>query len=196
MEVATPVVLHGDQIVLKSYHNKYLVAENDFDVNANRPQIGVWERWAIQSMASSGTGNCISNSWISAFSKRVILKSHHGKYLHFDNVRRAKANFTNVSMAQKIKSNIYIKKVQPYVAPTPVEPQCLANVVGPAEIDWSQASAKLRARIEWRQMVKANQGDAYKSYYRAQNYSTPCVTTGRFLSRRHSCQARGEPCKN
>lgn len=44
---------HGDVISLRSFHNRYLVAEADGNANANRGAIGEWERFTITGYAPS-----------------------------------------------------------------------------------------------------------------------------------------------
>lgn len=50
---------------LKSHHGKYLCAELDGTVVANRDDVGPWEQWTLLRTPDGG----------------VALKSHHGKYL-------------------------------------------------------------------------------------------------------------------
>jgi len=61
-----------DKISLKSYHRKYVVAERDGSVNANRDDKGTWEVFTVERLG----GN------------KIALKSWHNKYLVAENATR------------------------------------------------------------------------------------------------------------
>jgi len=68
--------LNGKMIVLKSVHNRYVVAEDTGEANANRQRIGVWEEFKVEFL-----GNF-----------KIALKSFHNKYLVAESNGEANAN--------------------------------------------------------------------------------------------------------
>ena len=57
------------KIALKSYHGKYVVAESNGVVNANRAQRQAWETFSVEELGNN----------------KVALRSVHGKYLCAEN---------------------------------------------------------------------------------------------------------------
>lgn len=57
----------GHSIALRSAHGRYLVAESNGDVAADRTSVGAWEKWTI------GCGVPLG--------QRVSLKTHHGRFV-------------------------------------------------------------------------------------------------------------------
>ena len=53
------------KVALKSYHNKYIVAESDGTANANHDNLDIWETFTVEDMGQN----------------KVSFKSFHGKYL-------------------------------------------------------------------------------------------------------------------
>ncbi|MCL2927900.1 MAG: Cys-every-fifth RiPP peptide CefA [Trichodesmium sp. MAG_R01] len=79
-------VCYGDTISLQSAHNKYLVAEENGQANANGDAIGSWEQWTILR-----SGNSLSQVFVTA-GDIVSLKSAHNKYLVAEENGQANAN--------------------------------------------------------------------------------------------------------
>jgi hypothetical protein len=65
----------GDRIALRSSHGKYLVAEADGNLNANRAEQGPWEKFTVVD-----PDNPQSTAWVS-FGDLITLRSYHGKYV-------------------------------------------------------------------------------------------------------------------
>lgn len=68
-------VSYGDIISLKSYHNKFVVAESNGKANANRDKIGEWEKFTLIRSGNTQDENffCIGDI--------ITLKSYHNKYV-------------------------------------------------------------------------------------------------------------------
>ena len=76
-------------ISLRSYHGKYLVAENNGTANANRTKIGAWEKWDM---------NLINfNTSDIRYGDTVSLRATHGKYLVAENSGAVTAKGTQLS---------------------------------------------------------------------------------------------------
>lgn len=102
-------VKEGDKIALLSYHNRYLVAEPNGDVNANRTAIGDWEKWRIDKFngASNNPNNCVFMSSVSE-QAMVGLRSHHGKYLQATSSGGAEARLSNLDTASMPSNTTWV----------------------------------------------------------------------------------------
>jgi hypothetical protein len=81
-----PNLKMNDLISLKSSHGKYLVAEADGRLNANRDQIGPWEKFRILDP------NNIASTREVRYGDIISLHSDHGKYVVAEADGRANAN--------------------------------------------------------------------------------------------------------
>ncbi len=73
-------------ISLKSHHGKYLVAEADGRLNANRDRIGSWEKFKLLDPNNTGSTREVK------YGDTISLRSHHGKYVVAEADGRANAN--------------------------------------------------------------------------------------------------------
>eukprot|EP00296_Roombia_truncata_P007561 JP446005.1.p1 GENE.JP446005.1~~JP446005.1.p1 ORF type:complete len:682 (+),score=283.22 JP446005.1:22-2046(+) len=110
------MVRFGDTIALKSYANKWVVAEKSGEANANRVGLGPWEKFTILS-----TKNHKSRA-IVRMDDSVAFHSVHGKYLVAENDGRLRANRPH----RRSYETFYIKKA---VIPPPKEVCMKANWV-------------------------------------------------------------------
>lgn len=104
-------VLYGNKISLLSYHDKFLVAEPNGEVNANRNALGPWEKWEIVRFNGAPPNNPNNNCiFLSAPSQQgiVALKSYHGKYLQPDSGGGAKATLSNIDTSPMPNNSTYI----------------------------------------------------------------------------------------
>jgi hypothetical protein len=72
-------------ISLKSHHGKYMVAESDGELNANRHGIGAWEKFTVS----------VNND------KTISLKTYHGKYVTAGQDGSMKANKDAIGATEK-----------------------------------------------------------------------------------------------
>ena len=87
-ETFTVKELGGDKIALKSYHGKYMVAEEkswycpwcDWEINANRNGIGDHEKFKVEKQSGG----------------KIALKTHHGKYVVAEDNNELNADRTKV----------------------------------------------------------------------------------------------------
>ena len=63
-EIFSVTFIGANKVQFKGHHGKYLVAEPNGTVNANRPQASTWETWTVETIGSG-----------------LAFKSYHGKYL-------------------------------------------------------------------------------------------------------------------
>ncbi|MCB1025449.1 MAG: hypothetical protein KDB79_13720, partial [Acidobacteria bacterium] len=85
-------VRYGQTVTLKSVSNvKYLVAEDDGRLNANRPSSGDWEKFRIIYSSNPGAQGGVVN-----FSHKISLRSFHNKFLVAEENGRANANRTAI----------------------------------------------------------------------------------------------------
>lgn len=103
-------VKEGDKVALLSYHNKYLVAEPNGDVNANRVAIGDWEKWRIDRFNGSPNNSnaCIFMSSVSE-QAWIGLRSHHGKYLQATANGGSEARLSNLDTASMPSNSTWIR---------------------------------------------------------------------------------------
>jgi len=76
----------NDLISLKSHHGKYLVAEADGRLNANRDRIGSWEKFTILDPNNTASTREVK------YGDTISLRSYHGKYVVAEADGRANAN--------------------------------------------------------------------------------------------------------
>ncbi|WP_221067166.1 Cys-every-fifth RiPP peptide CefA [Methylomagnum ishizawai] len=93
--VPKDVLRFGDGIQLKGTHGKWLVAESDGRVRADRGAADTWETFTL--VRSGGT---LDNSLVS-FGDIVSLRSTHGKYLTAETNGDATANSADINAAQQ-----------------------------------------------------------------------------------------------
>jgi len=109
--------LKGKTIALKSFHNRYVVAESNGRANANRGGIGPWEKFKVELLGNfkialkSFHNKYLVSEWFGGANanrvirgpweiftiefvddKRVAFKSHFNKYLVAESNGRLKAN--------------------------------------------------------------------------------------------------------
>merc|ERR1712243_492078 len=78
----------GDgSIALKSHHGKYLVAENNYEVNANRNALGPWEKFKVLKQAD---GTYAFRTW-------------KGRYLVAESDGRLRADRTRIKEWESFK---------------------------------------------------------------------------------------------
>ncbi len=119
-EYATWVVEHptGDAnvIALKNLGNqRYLVAERNGTVNANRSRAGDWERWRV----------------IRRSSTTIALRSHHGRYLVAERDGRLNANRRHIRNWETFAFQSIA--VAPPPASRPASPPPAATTVSPQD---------------------------------------------------------------
>lgn len=85
----------GDKISLKSDHNKFMVAESDGKLNANRDVADSWEKFEI--VRSGDTKN---NIYVT-FGDTISLRSCHGKYVVAESDGSANANRDDIGDWEK-----------------------------------------------------------------------------------------------
>ena len=89
----------GDCVSLRGCHGKYLVAEKDGSVNADRTAVGPWEKFTLITHPDGS----------------VSFRSHHGKYLVAESDGRLNANRTAMGPWEKFRVR-YSGGTQPAVA--------------------------------------------------------------------------------
>jgi len=85
----------NDLISLKSYHGKYLVAEADGRLNANRDQVGPWEKFTILDPNNTASTREVR------YGDVISLRSYHGKYVVAEADGKAKADRTAIGPWEK-----------------------------------------------------------------------------------------------
>jgi len=85
----------NDLISLKSHHGKYLVAEADGRLNANRDRIGSWEKFTILDP------NNTASTREAKYGDTISLRSYHGKYVVAEVDGKAKADRTAIGPWEK-----------------------------------------------------------------------------------------------
>ncbi len=111
-------VKQGDKIALLSYHSKYLVAEPNGDVNANRTAIGDWEKWQVDTF--NGVPNNSNNCGLLSTTAIVGLKSHHGKYLQATSSGGAEARLSSLDTASMSANSTWISITKSDITVPPV----------------------------------------------------------------------------
>lgn len=108
-------VFEGDKIALLSVHDKFLVAEQNGTINANRPQIGPWEAWEINQQHPVTPPNtlidqnkCINlsgGSPLGANQGFFSLRSHLGTYLNTNAAGNVSLSNTPVRLFTRAGNN-------------------------------------------------------------------------------------------
>lgn len=77
----------GEPIALRSHHGRYLVAEDNGDLNANRGAVGGWETFTVQTAAGRSDPRLPVSRGAT-----LSLRSDHGTYVVAEDDGRANAN--------------------------------------------------------------------------------------------------------
>lgn len=82
------VISHGDSVALRSIHDKFMVAEQSGEANANRDRAREWETWVILDASDLPSTQPVLPCG------SVALRSYHGTYLGATPEGKAEANRT------------------------------------------------------------------------------------------------------
>jgi hypothetical protein len=75
-------IQYGQEVVIRSFHNKYLVSEPSGNVFANRDNIGDWEKWKFYDFfAHNKIGDIFITGGTNYADSIVFIKSKHGTIL-------------------------------------------------------------------------------------------------------------------
>ncbi|MCD4840802.1 MAG: Cys-every-fifth RiPP peptide CefA [Methanosarcinales archaeon] len=95
VSIPETVLMYGDTIALRSQHEKYLVAESNGDLNANKDKVEEWEKFSL-----IRSGETKHNVLVS-FGDTVSLRSHHNQYVVAEQDGLVNANSSDIGGLEK-----------------------------------------------------------------------------------------------